>query len=382
MKLLEATGEINSTSAPWGTNNKKDNRLMSKASSLERQMLDLINAERASRNLNPLQLELRLNDAAEDHSQWMINTDRFSHTGAGGSSPRDRMEDANFNFTGNWLSAENIAWQSVRGQPGLADDVINLHQSLMNSSGHRANILNPNTEVIGIGIERGDYNGWDALFVTQNFARTSAPLQIDQPGSTPQPLPPAPNNSDQQLNGTGVSNILAGASGDDTLNGNGGNDTLRGNDGNDLLNGGTGADKLSGGRGSDAVIGGDGNDVLRGNHGRDDLQGGNGRDRLIGGSQADVLDGGDGNDILIGGKHNDRFVFSNDHGRDKIVDFDALTAREKIDLRDIDAFDSYRDVKQAATQINNHVRIETGDDNWITLMNTQLSQLDSGDFLV
>ena len=133
MKLLEATGEINSTSAPWGTNNKEDNRLMSKASSLERQMLDLINAERASRNLNPLQLELRLNDAAEDHSQWMINTDRFSHTGAGGSSPRDRMEDANFNFTGNWLSAENIAWQSVRGQPGLADDVVNLHQSLMNS---------------------------------------------------------------------------------------------------------------------------------------------------------------------------------------------------------------------------------------------------------
>ena len=90
----------------------------------------------------------------------------------------------------------------------------------------------------------------------------------------------------------------------------------------------------------------------------------------------------DGNDILIGGKHNDRFVFSNDHGRDKIVDFDALTAREKIDLRDIDAFDSYRDVKQAATQINNHVRIETGDDSWITLMHTQLSQLDSGDFLV
>nr|WP_254437123.1 CAP domain-containing protein [Ruegeria arenilitoris] len=38
-------------------------------------MLELINAERASRGLQPVQLELRLNDAAEDHSQWMLDVD-------------------------------------------------------------------------------------------------------------------------------------------------------------------------------------------------------------------------------------------------------------------------------------------------------------------
>lgn len=153
---------------------------MSQASNLERQMLDLINEERAAVGADPVTLELRLNDAAEDHSSWMLNVDRFSHTGVGNSSPGDRMRDADFTFSGSWTWGENIAWQSERGAPGLADDVENLHESLMNSPGHRANILNPNFEVIGIGIERGDYNGWDAVMVTQNFARTGASVQLDQ----------------------------------------------------------------------------------------------------------------------------------------------------------------------------------------------------------
>lgn len=162
---------------------------MSEANSLERLMLELINEERRIAGLAPLELELRLNDAAEDHSTWMIDTDTFSHTGVGGSAPWDRMEDANFVFSGSWSAAENIAWQSVRGEPGLEDDVADLHVALMNSPGHRANILGTSSEVIGIGIERGEYRGYDGLFVTQNFASTAAPLQIND--ATPDPTPPS-----------------------------------------------------------------------------------------------------------------------------------------------------------------------------------------------
>lgn len=159
---------------------------MSKASALEQLMLDLINTERDARGLDPLALELRLNDASEDHSEWILATDTFSHTGAEGSNPGDRMSDAGFVFSGSWGWGENIALQSERGAPGLADDVENLHNSLMNSPGHRANILNPNYEVIGIGIERGEYKGWDGVVVTQTFARTDAPIQLDQnDGSAP-----------------------------------------------------------------------------------------------------------------------------------------------------------------------------------------------------
>jgi serralysin len=163
---------------------------MSQANSVERQMLELINQERAAVGVDPLQLELRLNESSEDYSKLMLQEDFFSHTGPDNSSPRARMEDAGFVFSGSWSSGENIAWQSERGAAGLADDVVNLHNSLMNSSGHRANILNPNFEVIGIGIENGDYNGWDAVMVTQNFASTDAQVQIDGgSGNNPPPSP-------------------------------------------------------------------------------------------------------------------------------------------------------------------------------------------------
>lgn len=157
---------------------------MSTASDLEWLMLSLINEERNANGLDPLELELRLNDSSEDHSEWMLQTDRFSHTGSGGSNPGDRMRDSGFEFSGSWTWGENIAIQSERGEPGLADDVEDLHQSLMNSPGHRANILNPNFEVIGIGIEQGDYNGWDGVIVTQNFARTGAEVELDRDGNS------------------------------------------------------------------------------------------------------------------------------------------------------------------------------------------------------
>lgn len=153
---------------------------MSLASTFEQQMLSLINQERQSRGLVPLSLELRLNDSSEDHSAWMQASGIFSHTGAGGSSATQRMQAAGFTFAGNWSSAENIAWQSERGAPGISDDVTDLHVALMNSPGHRANILTPEFRYIGIGIVEAPFGGApDAVLVTQNFAATSAPVYID-----------------------------------------------------------------------------------------------------------------------------------------------------------------------------------------------------------
>ncbi|WP_081610621.1 CAP domain-containing protein [Limimaricola hongkongensis] len=170
---------------------------MSIANTLERQMLDLVNDERTERGLTPLSLERNLNASSEDHSSWMLRNDVFSHTGANGSSATERMRDADFDFSGGWASGENLAWQSERGAPGLADDVIDLHESLMNSPGHRANILNPNFEVIGIGIESGDFKGWDGVMVTQNFARTGGAVELDTGAAAPRPVdtPPARNSA-------------------------------------------------------------------------------------------------------------------------------------------------------------------------------------------
>ncbi len=173
---------------------------MSQANELEWLMLDLINAERTDVGLQPLQLDLRLNESSEDHSSWMLAADTFSHTGVGGSNAGARMRDAEFTFSGSWGWGENIAWQSERGAAGLADDVANLHDALMNSSGHRANILRPGYEAVGIGIEYGDFRGWDAVMVTQNFAYTAAALQPDAPGGSGEvPTPLEPGNTAPEL---------------------------------------------------------------------------------------------------------------------------------------------------------------------------------------
>ena len=160
---------------------------MSVASEIEQEMLALINNERAIAGLDPLAFNGRLNDASEVHSQWMLDVDVLSHRGAGGSSPTERMEDAGYVFEGAWSSGENVAYQSERGEPGLSDDVADLHAGLMNSPGHRANILNPDFTEIGIGIELGDWQTsgtvFDAVVVTQNFA-TSAADNADDPAPT------------------------------------------------------------------------------------------------------------------------------------------------------------------------------------------------------
>ncbi|NOD34890.1 MULTISPECIES: CAP domain-containing protein [unclassified Ruegeria] len=168
---------------------------MSTASQIEQEMLALINAERTSRGLTPLQLETQLNDSSEDHSSWMLDTDTFSHTGQGGSSATQRVQDAGFDLSGSWRTGENIAWQSERGEPGISDDVAQLHENLMNSPGHRANILNPDFEYVGIGIETGDMQGFDAVMVTQNFAATDSAVMLDDDST---PVPPVDDVANPQ----------------------------------------------------------------------------------------------------------------------------------------------------------------------------------------
>jgi len=163
---------------------------MSKANALEEQMLELVNGERAQAGLNPLRFNDTLNTSSEDHSDWMLDADQFDHQGVNGSSPHARMETAGYQFEGNWHSGESIAWMTEDGNPGYKDEVVELHNGLMNSPGHRANILNPDFTEIGIGIETGQFNDGggelDSVMISQNFAHTDAdPAVTDQPPTDP-----------------------------------------------------------------------------------------------------------------------------------------------------------------------------------------------------
>ncbi|TIP59521.1 MAG: hypothetical protein E5X56_10130 [Mesorhizobium sp.] len=149
---------------------------MPQHSAHEQYLLELINAARAKAGVQPLAFDNDLSEAAEGHSRWMLATDTFSHTGSGGSSPTQRMKAAGYTLAGSWATGENIAWATTRSPTGYNDEIQLLHNNLMNSSGHRANILNGNFREVGLGFEVGDYRGRSSGFVTENFAKTGSDL--------------------------------------------------------------------------------------------------------------------------------------------------------------------------------------------------------------
>jgi len=121
---------------------------------LEKQMLDLVNSERVANGLQPLAPDPELTEVARRHSADMFARGYFAHDTPEGRSPFDRMKEARVQFL---TAGENLA---------LAPTLSIAHQGLMNSPGHRANILRPQFGRVGIGIMDGGMRG---LMVSQEF---------------------------------------------------------------------------------------------------------------------------------------------------------------------------------------------------------------------
>ncbi len=291
---------------------------MTVATDLERHLLQLMNEERAAVGLPPLTLELNLNRSADAHSAWMIDADTFSHTGINGTSSNQRMVSAGFELRGSWSTGENIGAQSISGSDSFYDEVEVIHRGLMNSPGHRANILDEDYTHVGLGIATGPLTygasgAYQSVLVTQNFGNSGGTLDEDLSGSsagetirstTGNDHISAQAGDDIVISNSGADTVFAGA-GNDSVNGGAGNDRLMGETGNDFLRGEDGDDMLYGAAGHDFALGDGGNDTLDGAHGNDSLSGGAGNDNLSGGVGFDALQGGDGNDTLDGGAQAD-----------------------------------------------------------------------------
>jgi len=126
----------------------------------------------------PLAFNRPLISAARGHSQWMLDADIFSHTGAGGSDMAARMRAAGYVFSGSWQAAENIAWSGTSATVDLTRTTQTLHDNLIRSAGHRENIMNGSLDEIGIGLLTGAFisagRSYNALMGTQNFARSDS----------------------------------------------------------------------------------------------------------------------------------------------------------------------------------------------------------------
>jgi uncharacterized protein YkwD/uncharacterized membrane protein len=121
---------------------------------LEKQMLDLVNQERVKAGLKPLAPDPELTEVARKHSADMFARGYFAHDTPEGVTPFDRMRTANVRFL---TAGENLA---------LAPTIPVAHNGLMNSPGHRDNILRPEFGRVGIGVMDGGMRG---LMVSQEF---------------------------------------------------------------------------------------------------------------------------------------------------------------------------------------------------------------------
>ena len=112
--------------------------------------LCLINARRATHDLEPLASDSRLQRAAGGFARDMVARRFFDHTSPGGATLVDRLHAAGWNPGGAWSAGENIAWGA--GDLGTPAKIVD---AWMHSPGHRANILNPAFTQIGLGIAAG-----------------------------------------------------------------------------------------------------------------------------------------------------------------------------------------------------------------------------------
>ena len=126
-------------------------------SDLEQQLFRLVNQERTKRGIPALKWNDKLRESARGHTDRLAETQILSHQFKDEPPLLQRVAATGLNF---YLSAENVA---------LATDWPDIHSGLMQSEGHRHNILNPSYTDIGIGVRKrgGTY------YVTQNFARTT-----------------------------------------------------------------------------------------------------------------------------------------------------------------------------------------------------------------
>lgn len=118
------------------------------------EMLVMVNNERRKRSLKPLKTDPEIAVVAREHSEDMFLRGYFSHYTPEGVDPFERMHQRNIQF---FIAGENLA---------LSQTLQLAHKGLMESPGHRANILNPAFGRVGIAVLDGGIYG---LMITQNF---------------------------------------------------------------------------------------------------------------------------------------------------------------------------------------------------------------------
>jgi len=142
-----------------------DDRPVTSAEDAERRLLALLNRDRAAHGLPALIGDPAVAAVARAHSREMFETGVVAHVSPRTGSASDRIRAAGIRTA---AVLENVA---------RAYGISEAQDGLMNSPGHRANILSPEVTHVGIGVVIGDeVVGRRELFVTQVFIYRPPPM--------------------------------------------------------------------------------------------------------------------------------------------------------------------------------------------------------------
>ncbi|MFN4128551.1 MAG: CAP domain-containing protein [Paracoccaceae bacterium] len=289
-----------------------------------------------------------LHQAAEGHSQWMLDTDTFSHTGLNGSSPHERMVAAGYEFIPAWTSGENLAFAASTARVSETAMIVQNHEQLFRSAGHRENFLSDGYREIGVSQVIGAFTFGQTTYthssmLTENFAAQGSALLVTGVVQSD------PDRDGFYTPGEGIAgtlftaldqravsaeaggyalNLPTGATGLVEVSATTATATLRlsldmagRNAKLDIVDGtevrtsasatlhagitkatllGVQSLSLIGGAAAETLIANSGNTLIGGGAGNDLIYGGSGHDRLYGGLGNDTVFGGAGNDQLFG----------------------------------------------------------------------------------
>jgi uncharacterized protein YkwD len=130
----------------------------------EKILFDAANRDRASQGLQPLHWDNALANAARAHAQQMAQRNTLSHQFPGEPSMQQRASQAGARFS---MVAENVA---------LGPNVAGLHTQWMNSAPHRANLLDPQLNSIGIAVVQSG----NSFFAVEDFSTAVASMNVSQ----------------------------------------------------------------------------------------------------------------------------------------------------------------------------------------------------------
>ena len=300
----------------------------------------------------------KLEAASIGHSQWMLDRDVFSHTGANGTTPGQRATAEGYSWN---RVGENIAWQGSTGAISTDKMIAAHHDALFRSAPHRQNLLGDASREVGIAQELGQFRAgtttFNASMVAQLFGTSGSSAFVTGVAYTD-------TNADMFYSiGEGRAGVTFAAQEiTDTTEAAGGyalkltaeaavavtgtvgdlafSATValdRGNVKLDLVNGttfatsgdvtlGSGINNLRqlgiadlkaiGNEAANVITGNKGANLLEGAAGNDSITGGIGADTVFGGADSDYVYGGSGFDVVSGGAGDD-FLFGGS-GRDRL----------------------------------------------------------------